>query len=266
MKFDRNSKEVRMMGTMERNRDYNTGKNAVTGIFISVQLIIYIIFMYGDLFGSISAEVIIPLKFISILFCIAFAVYSMNSLRTRDNYILVAALCFTGVSDYFLLLTEHFTYGMMSFCVVQILYLLRLQYLEREGGKGSRYGMGGKILINLVFWLLVLAGLYKLKLQVNLLLSVSVFYFIAILHNVYASVKNAKTVPNKKNIVFAAGMILFILCDINVGIYNMTGFITIEGMFLERLYNFSEIAMWMFYLPAQVCIALSGYLKGQSKN
>jgi len=57
--------------------------------------------------------------------------------------------------------------------------------------------------------------------------------------------------------LFAWGMVLFLLCDINVGIFNLSGFINV-GPVYEVLYGISSISMWLFYAPSQVLIVLSG--------
>lgn len=223
--------------------------------FIIIELLLYSIFMMGDISGHPSSDTVTMLKFLCIILCNIFALVCAVEFKQRDNYILLGALFFTGISDYFLLFTEKFTFGMITFCVVQMLYLLRIWFLE-ESRQGRR--VLGRMFANILLWAVILLTLYKLKVTVNLLLTVSVFYFISILQNVITGIKNTVRKPDWKNLIFAAGMFLFILCDINVGIYNMNGFIAIENAAFQKLYNFSEVAMWMFYLPAQVCIAVSG--------
>ncbi|MDR1029043.1 MAG: lysoplasmalogenase family protein, partial [Clostridiales Family XIII bacterium] len=49
-----------------------------------------------------------------------------------------------------------------------------------------------------------------------------------------------------------AGMALFILCDINVAIFNILPL-------QNSLHGVSAVLMWAFYLPAQTLLALSAY-------
>ncbi|SHO53727.1 lysoplasmalogenase family protein [Anaerocolumna xylanovorans] len=228
--------------------------------FIAAELLLYLIFMTGDICGYPKSGTVTVLKFVSILLCNVFVLACATQYRKTDNYLLAGALLFTGISDYFLLFTEDFTFGMFTFCVVQILYLIRLQLLGKENSRGKR-GIFGCLLTNVLLWAFVLFMLYKLKVPVDLLLTIAVFYFLSILHNVITAVKNAVYCPDRKNLVFAVGMILFLFCDINVGIYNMSGFVSVGNTVFRKLYDFAEIAMWMFYLPAQVFIAVSGKIR-----
>lgn len=49
------------------------------------------------------------------------------------------------------------------------------------------------------------------------------------------------------------------MCDVNVALYNIIGFISLTGKFINLLYDISSISMWLFYLPSQVLLSLSGY-------
>jgi hypothetical protein len=51
-------------------------------------------------------------------------------------------------------------------------------------------------------------------------------------------------------------MVLFLLCDINVGLFNLSDFITPSPAY-NIIYSISSILMWTFYAPSQVLIALS---------
>ena len=235
----------------------------LTVFYILTELIIYLSFMSGDMNGSLKITTITLLKYISVLLCFIYSVVISILFREKDTIILVAAFCFTGISDYFLLFTDSFTFGMLSFSIVQLIYLLRLWYLDINEGK--RTVLFYRLMLNFLMWggglsVLKLLGILNGKIEISdrLLLYVAGFYFVTILHNVIRSFIYMNNYKSSKSIIFALGMLLFILCDINVGIYNMEGFITINQQVFHKLYSFAEIAMWMFYLPAQVCIALSG--------
>jgi hypothetical protein len=62
---------------------------------------------------------------------------------------------------------------------------------------------------------------------------------------------------DKSDSIFAAGLVLFLLCDINVGLFNLSGFVSVTGRVVEILYSLSSILMWTFYAPSQVLIAIS---------
>lgn len=250
MKANRNLKTEAASSRLGGRADFIT--------FIAIEAIVYMAFLYGDISGSMKIDIITRFKFFAITLCISYALNIMVKQKKRDNYILGGAMVFTGISDYFLLFTDKFTLGMATFCVVQVLYLFRLWNMEREEGGSGRKGLWVRITLNLFLWLAVYMVLRGFHMDKDPLLPVAAFYFITILHNVIVAVKNAVSVPSWKRIVFASGMFLFLLCDINVGIYNMSGFLAVDNGFYQKMYSFAEIAMWMFYLPAQVCIAISG--------
>lgn len=235
----------------------------LTVFYILTEGIIYVSFMTGDFNGSLKLTTTTLLKYISVLLCFVYSVIVFTLFREKDTIVLAAAFCFTCISDYFLLFTESFTFGMLSFSVVQLIYLLRLWYLDIN--KGKRTVLFYRLILNFIIWVGVLSILKLLgilsgntEISERLLLYVASFYFVTIFHNVIRSFAYMNHYKSSKSIIFALGMLLFILCDINVGIYNMEGFIAINQEVFHKLYSFAEIAMWMFYLPAQVCIALSG--------
>ena len=86
----------------------------------------------------------------------------------------------------------------------------------------------------------------------------SVFYFVCISTNVFTAFSVAGMEPKSRgNLIYAIGMLLFLLCDINVGVFNLSGFISLPEHLYELLYSASSILMWTFYAPAQVLIAIS---------
>ena len=58
-------------------------------------------------------------------------------------------------------------------------------------------------------------------------------------------------------VLFTVGLIVFALCDINVLLYNLPDYIDIRSHFILSLLDFAGNAMWAFYLPSQVMIAVS---------
>ena len=55
--------------------------------------------------------------------------------------------------------------------------------------------------------------------------------------------------------LFAWGLWLFLLCDVCVGVHNQ------PELFPEWLAAFAQVGMWLFYLPGQVLLVLSGRKK-----
>ena len=55
--------------------------------------------------------------------------------------------------------------------------------------------------------------------------------------------------------LFAWGLCLFLLCDVCVGVHNQ------PELFPGWLAAFAQVGMWLFYLPGQVLLVLSGRKK-----
>lgn len=176
---------------------------------------------------------------------------------------LVAALFFTLVSDIFLLLTDLYLYGVLTFILVQQLHHVRLILYrgkeEEQTGKRSLtriYLL--RVVIQAVTVAIILFVLVKAGVSLDGLLIASVFYFIGIASNTILAIRTA--LQNRKDrgmACLAFGMVLFLLCDINVGLFNIAGYISLPESVYELVYTASSLLMWVFYAPSQVLIALS---------
>ena len=247
----------------QSNRQNKGIELAITTAFLLIELLIYIAFMYLDISEKGSFIISNNLKFIGIILCFLFSLkrYSKGTDPT-DIYILRGALLFTVISDLFILIIDYYTLGILTFCIVQLLYLIRLcRWRNQLGIKSSPWKHLNRNL--LAFG--VLCILLSREIELGLLVVLSILYFVSIVLNVFDSVWIAYKSKARKAITFAVGMVLFLLCDINVLLFNLNSFVTINGVWFARLYAFASIAMWMFYLPSQVIIALnSGKDKGCS--
>lgn len=202
-------------------------------IFIAVQAVLYAAFMLLDIRGVGGSKWI---KYASIALCLAFSAF----LSARGGEKLVtAALGFTLAADTFLLLLDSsYAVGVALFCVVQALYFVRIY--RANGGHSAVLARAALFAAGLV-----LLAILKLASPLNLLVC---FYFTSFLCNAVQSMSVKKP-------LFSVGLILFLCCDICVGIHNM------PGMFPTQMQSFADIGMWMFYLPSQVLITLSGSKK-----
>jgi len=173
------------------------------------------------------------MKYASIILCfiLAFAGYLMSANKKDSKYVLIA-LGFTLTADIFLLFTTDDFAGVFFFCLVQ------LTYLKRYNEKFLKFGLVAAVTFICAFFILPFDATYMIS-GLYALLIVSTF----------ASTFTTK-IP-KINVKLAQfGMLLFILCDIHVALYNV----------LPRdhwYYQIVMVAMWFFYLPSQVLIALS---------
>ena len=167
------------------------------------------------------------------------------------------------VSDIFLLFTDLYFCGVLTFILVQQLHHARLILY-----RGKDRGHAGKRLLTRVFFLrvaiqavatiVILFVLAQFNVSLDGLLIASVFYFLCIIGNTILAVESA--LQNRKDrgmACLAFGMVLFLLCDINVGLFNIAGYISLPENFYEFIYTASSHLMWVFYAPSQVLIALS---------
>ncbi len=260
-------------------------KNCFELIFVLLQAFLYVAFLTLDLTdGCIGLSVCIKYIIIILCFCYALLVggayksiffcaanaqqsaagQSLKNKRRDPQYadvlFLQMGLFFTLISDLFILILDYYFYGVLFFILVQQLYSLRLILLHYE-----RTDKTEKILLYvkritiqvgvaaMVYLILILAGV-----RLDSLLIASVFYFVSIIFNTIAAVRLAvKDYRKRSNLLYAVGMLLFLLCDINVGLFNLSGFIKLPEEIYKVIYSYSSILMWTFYAPSQVLIALS---------
>ena len=196
----------------------------LTGAFLALEGLLYAAFLTLDLLGR-GGETN-GLKYGGILLCLAFTL--LCALRGGDR-LTAPALALTAAADWFLLVrNDHLMVGVALFLAVQTLYLLRLrragapQALHLRGGLALLAGLA-LYLLNMATPLNLLAGLYFSQLLSNAIL--------------------AWTTRER---LFAAGLTLFVGCDICVGLFNC-----------RLLVPFTSVGMWLFYLPSQALIALS---------
>lgn len=197
---------------------------AATAVFLTLEAIIYTFFLSLDLTGRGGQT--IWLKYGGILLCLLYSL--LCALRGRDKLVF-PALLFTAGADWFLLVRNNYLeLGLILFLVVQTLYLLRLRRM------GSSRGYWLRCTLALLLGLTVF--LFRLVSPLNLLVAL---YFSQLLSNAVLAWSACRW-------VFAAGLTLFVCCDICVGLFN-----------LGILYSFASVGMWLFYLPSQVLIVLS---------
>ncbi len=230
-------------------------------LFISVQAICYIAFLSFD-FGNSHIDISNKLKFIMILICFCYVLFIKNT-TDKDilNFMRLASL-FTVVSDLNLLLLDHYFYGVVSFVIVQQLYGLRIDAADHKNIiMRSKAKVVRTLLIRLVWQIIltmvVCSVLYIAGVNLNALLFASMIYFISIVTNVIRSLKTLMIHRQISNLLFALGMVLFLLCDINVGLFNLVEFIVIPGDLQHFIVTYSSILMWMFYAPSQILITVS---------
>lgn len=258
-------------------------------IFIAVEILLYITYMYMDIMiasNKISADsalaaimstgILSPIyiKYYSIILCLIISVIYYYKKRSKDSIneysLLVGAIFFTAISDYFLLIkNDYLVPGLISFCIVHGIYLFVITCKDIKTTAiytGARMGIALVITIILkttgiirysndsaMNAVLFLAILYGISFVWNLLLlAVKI-----INHNTDRSKENEKVCEFPHPVMFLIGLLLFLICDINVLIFNLGSYISINSEMFAILQNASTILMWTFYLPSQVLIVLS---------
>ncbi|WP_310604597.1 lysoplasmalogenase family protein [Anaerosporobacter sp.] len=228
-----------MVGTDKANK-------MIQYVYWSIQIMNYLVFLTLDISKSYpltSSRV----KYASIILCFLYAIYSKK--KERSAYIL-AGLFFTVISDYFLLFTKDFAWGMLSFCVTQTMYSIycskdKRQFLIKEVIQICAIGGIMLVLPQVVF------------IKIDIVIIVSAYYFIHLLSNVLFSWICSKEGRYRK--LFAIGMTLFLLCDIHVAMYNAGSYLNVSSSHVyQKIYEVATVAMWFYYLPSQVLIAMVG--------
>ena len=201
-------------------------------VFLTTESVLYAAFLFQDLTGLSAGNTLI--KYSSILLCLGFS--ALCAYRGGERLVF-AALVLTSLADWFLLVLGRYpALGVFLFLGVQMIYLIRLRHALGKGWRLLRsplpFLIGGVMCaVGQATPLNLLAGLYFSQLVVNTFL--------------------AWQLPGRRWRLFAIGLTLFAGCDLCVGIYHT------PTLFPAPLYAFARVGMWLFYLPAQVLIALS---------
>ena len=203
-----------------------------TAAFLLAEGILYALFLSMDLTALRNQTV--PVKYAGILLCLGFAL--LARLKWRGDGLVPLALALTAGADWFLLVrNDHYAVGIALFLCVQAVYYIRL----RRMGAGPAYPLRAGLALAAGL------GLYALHMAspVNLLAGL---YFSQLLSNTVLAWRG-KGLPHR---IFAAGLTLFVGCDLCVGLFNALPA-------ASPLYSAVSVGMWFFYLPSQVLIALS---------
>jgi len=160
----------------------------------------------------------------------------------RDWAFLAAAMGFTVGADYFLVIEFDYTWGVAVFCFVHAAYLLRTKGRRGWVYIGVALAAAGVLFFGATRvvqprWLLLFASMYA-----------SLFAA-----NVSACFLGKSELPKTNRRIMQAGLVLFVLCDINVLLVNLPHFLYLPGFTLG-----SYAWIWIFYLPAQGLLAVSG--------
>lgn len=228
--------------------------NKITKHFIIIQVVLYLVFLYLDLRGGyyiVSSYI----KYLILILCLLYVFINYDRTRKHRSNCLILGLTFTIIADYYLLLLGYnFEYGIGAFIIVQQIYGCILDCsLRLVCGSIVK-----RLLLQLSITFFITIYLYSLDFKIELIVVLSIFYFISILMNTFRAIKASIIYKeDRNNILFAIGMILFVICDINVGLFNLSDYLDISATTIITIIRLSSVMMWLFYAPSQVLIALS---------
>ena len=170
---------------------------------------------------------------------------------SRIYFFTQAAILLTVCADYFLVWREDQQKlpAMVFFLGAQIFYFLRL-FAQDEGRTRRRVHLLARAGVSLVALLLTLLVLGE---GADALALVSMLYYANLLMNLVWS-----SIYIRKHWLLAIGFFCFLLCDTLIGLSMLDGYLPIkEEGFLYAVLHLGFNLVWAFYLPSQVCLALS---------
>lgn len=224
--------------------------------FLGTEAVLYFCIVILDITGLLT-DVSGIIKFVGILDCLLMAVYIFVSNRARISLCISISLAFTLIADFFLIFPgRDIRPGLLSFVFAHIVYLCIIENFKLKRILPElviRTGIASVVTIPigriagfdyLSIYLLALYGTTFVMNYINCILKVVDRY-----QGRPESLKCKAEIPNGFLRLLFVGLSLFILCDINVALYN-----TLAGGFVYRL---SSVLMWVFYLPSQVLLVLA---------
>ena len=182
-------------------------------------------------------------KFLFIVFCFVFALCTYKfAYCKRDWAWLVGGLGFTVGADFFLVLHNQHLFGVAVFCFAHACYIIHGMKIRRT---------------NTTLFFCILSAVVFLFVMNNFLFGLAAVYACLFAVNIFVHVvklkKSRKHRLNHK--LMLAGLLLFLLCDMNVLLFNLplhTGI-----YFPPQVMRIIFISIWVFYLPAISVISAS---------
>lgn len=227
-----------------------TPKNIVLAVFLAVELIIYITF---NILSATQPADPIYLKYAGVLLCLAVSGAAKYLIRDKDAVIMTCAFVCTAISDLFILVIDtYYQIGLVTFIFTQTIYLYRL-YRDRM----SKIKLTIIIRVAVMLLLMALVDVIMKDGGINFMLAEVCVYIVMLAGNVIDAFILSKN--GVQNIIFAVGLLLFLCCDICVGLDNA---VDIIGLNLGKAGNAIQFMIWVFYLPSQVLITCALLKKG----
>lgn len=214
----------------------------VTGIYLCLEMVLFLLIKWAEagqpffIYGKIEYAAIV----------LNFVILAWFSLRKKKGGVILLGLTVTLLADYYLTLTgTHFTWGVLCFFLVQLIYGYKLGY--------RAINVAIRIVLFLVFAMLMHYLGMPWGFCIPCALSIC-----ALVGNVICGFYLAgKKEKSSLNWIFAIGLLLFAGCDISLGL----GLITQGIESLSVFHHLINGMVWIFYVPSQVLIVLTGILE-----
>lgn len=216
--------------------------------FLLVEFIIYFLIILSDFEVINFLFDISYLKFASVCLCFLYgSFYCCFYLNYKHSIYInswLKSILFSCIADYFLLLSDRFILGIFFFLIVQFYYC---KILEQN------------------ILLLVVCGTCCFSILSSLAaLFVFKVDFTAYLASYYLgfSLINIFSLWASRDKWISWGVILLFLCDFHVGLSNLYSYFILNSESLLTLWIIAAPRfIWLFYIPAQICVVMSGIRK-----
>ena len=210
-----------------------------------------------------------PPKFIFVVGCFAIAVATYFFCKSKRDWLwLTLGLMFTVGADYFLVVRDMHLHGVAVFCFAHVCYIFRALTSRPPEGYHypwavsvykdrfyTDYSRAGKAVVTYPVLALIVAIWWVVTNDALILLSG--IYAGLFITNIALTIKFCKI--NKPLVL--TGLVLFMLCDINVALFNLPRQFNTPVIFPSAFY-----LIWIFYLPSQLLLSASAIAFPKAKE
>lgn len=189
--------------------------------------------MFGDILDPTVKVIVVACCFIN-----AFIAKEGTVRGRRDQIILIIAMGLTLIADTFMVLLHMNIAGLLFFCMVQAVHNYRFTNYKRAI---TQIIMGAAM-----FAAAYLAG-------VGLIFALGAAYAVFLLFSVTGSFMAYHKYPKPNSFMIVAGMLLFMGCDILVGLQ----YLQLDALSGPNVQEYIQRGIWLFYFPAQALLSSS---------
>lgn len=171
----------------------------------------------------------------------------------NDGNLIRIAMLFTLVADYFLVAkteADNLT-GVTVFLGTQLFIFLHI-FVNDKSSKSRTANLIIRLLLSVVLVLIAYAILGE---SADYMAIISVIYYANLCTNAIFAHR-----IGRGGIILTIGLILFALCDVNVGLSGLDSIYVggfPEGSLLYNIMNLDVDLVWIFYIPSQTLIPLT---------